>query len=430
MQAKIFAKYKLLAIFLFAILPLYVVAQLNISAEYRPRTELRHGFKTMFDEGDGAAFFTSQRTRLNFDFKTPQTKYMLSVQDVRVWGDHFQLAALSQQIMLHQAWAEYAFSKKISLKLGRQELNYDDARILGNVDWAQQARAHDLALLKYEADFKLHIGAAFNQMGENLKNTFYPVTNYKTMQFVWFNKNISNLNLSLLFLNNGFQHEDNSNLLLGTVRKTVFSQTFGGRATYALGNVSLAAAAYYTGGHDAQSRDLSAYYASVEASYKISQTLNFTVGYELLSGTSDFEKLSNSTSYVNRSFNPFYGTNHKFNGHMDYFFVGNYLNKNGLSDFYGTLNYKKNKMSLGSTLHAFAAANKVRAIDGSEMNAWLGLEADVFAAWELTDQVRLSIGYSQMFGSETLERVSGGSKDVNNYWAFAMMTFKPKFLNK
>ncbi len=40
MQAKIFAKYKLLAIFLFAILPLYVVAQLNISAEYRPRTEL------------------------------------------------------------------------------------------------------------------------------------------------------------------------------------------------------------------------------------------------------------------------------------------------------------------------------------------------------------------------------------------------------
>ena len=101
-----------------------------------------------------------------------------------------------------------------------------------------------------------------------------------------------------------------------------------------------------------------------------------------------------------------------------------------MSDFYGTLNFKKNKMSLGSTLHAFAAANKVRAIDGSEMNAWLGLEADVFAAWELSEQVRLSIGYSQMFGSETLERVSGGSKDVNNYWAFAMMTFKPKFLNK
>jgi hypothetical protein len=430
MQAKTFANYQLLAIFLIALLPLFVVAQLNVSAEYRPRTELRHGFKTMFNNGDESAFFTSQRTRLNFDFNTKQTKYMLSVQDVRVWGDHFQLSAVSQQIMLHQAWAEYLFNPKLSLKVGRQELIYDDARILGNVDWAQQARAHDLALLKYEGDFKIHVGAAFNQMAENLKNTFYPVTNYKTMQFVWFNKGFSNLNLSLLFLNNGIQHEDNSNPLSGIVRKTVFSQTFGGRATYVKGMLSLATAAYYTRGVDAQSRDLSAYYASVEATYKISKIFNFVAGYELLSGTSDFEKISNPTNYVNRSFNPFYGTNHKFNGHMDYFYVGNYLNKNGLNDIYGTLNYKKDKISLGCTLHSFAAANKVRATNGDEMKPWLGFEADVFAALDLNEQVRLSVGYSQMFGSETLEQVSGGSMKTNNYWAFAMMTFKPKFLTK
>lgn len=268
MQENSIANYKLLASFVFAFLPFILMAQLRVDAEFRPRTELRHGYKTMFDAVDDAAFFTSQRTRLNFDYAGTQTKYYISIQDVRVWGDHFQLSALSHQIMLHQGWAQHSFNNKLSLKVGRQELNYDDARILGNVDWVQQARAHDLALFKYDGDFKIHLGAAFNQMGESLKNTFYPVTNYKTMQFVWFNKKFTNLGVSLLFLNNGFQHEDNSNLLAGTVRKTVFSQTFGGRATHAAGNLSLAAAAYYTVGNDAQARSLSAHYLSAEVNFK------------------------------------------------------------------------------------------------------------------------------------------------------------------
>jgi hypothetical protein len=332
--------------------------------------------------------------------------------------------------MMHQAWAEYAFSKRLSLRAGRQELAYDDARILGNVDWAQQGRAHDMALLKYEGNFKLHFGTAFNQLNEKLINTNYPVSNYKTMQFVWFNKKISDLNLSLLVLNNGFQYEDNSTPALGTVYKNVFSQTAGGRLTYDIKKLSLATAAYYTGGKDAQSRTLSAYYLAAEANYKLNSLLNLTVGYELLSGTSDFEKVANPTTYVNRSFNPFYGTNHKFNGHMDYFYVGNYLNKNGLNDLYASLNFKKEKFSIGSTIHSFAAANKVRSLTGNEMDTQLGVEADIYAGIDLNDQVKLTVGYSQMFSTPTLERVSGGSSGESNHWAFAMLAFKPKFLTK
>lgn len=428
MQVRTFAQQQLWAIFAF--LPILLSAQLNLTAEYRPRTEYRHGYKTMLNQGDEAAFFTSQRTRLNFDYKGEHTKYMLSIQDVRVWGDHFQLSNTSQQLMVHQAWTEYAFSKQLSLKAGRQELVYDDARILGNVDWAQQARAHDLALLKYEGNFKLHIGAAFNQLNEKLINTNYPITNYKTMQFVWFNKKLSDVNLSLLLLNNGFQYEDNSTPALGTIYKNVYSQTAGGRLTYDIQKLSLATAAYYTGGKDAQSRTLSAYYLAAEANLKLNSTINITAGYELLSGTSDFEKVANPTTYVNRSFNPFYGTNHKFNGHMDYFYVGNYLNKNGLNDLYASLNYKKNKFSIGTTIHSFAAANKVRALTGDEMDAQLGVETDIYAGLDLNDQVKLTVGYSQMFGTATLEKVSGGSSGVSNHWAFAMLAFKPKFLTK
>ncbi len=428
MQVRTFAQKQLWAVFAF--LPILLSAQLNVTAEYRPRTEYRHGYKTMLNQGDEAAFFTSQRTRLNFDYKGEHTKYMLSIQDVRVWGDHFQLSNTSQQLMAHQAWAEYAFNKKIALRVGRQELVYDDARMLGNVDWAQQARAHDLALLKYEGNFKLHVGAAFNQLNEKLINTNYPITNYKTMQFVWFNKKISDINLSLLFLNNGFQYEDNSTPALGTIYKNVYSQTAGGRLIYNIQKLSLATAAYYTGGKDAQSRTLSAYYLAAEANLKLNSSFIITAGYELLSGTSDFEKVANPTTYVNRSFNPLYGTNHKFNGHLDYFYVGNYLNKNGLNDLYASLNYKKDKFSIGTTVHSFAAANKVRSLTGDEMDAQLGVETDIYAGLDLNDQVKLTVGYSQMFGTATLEKVSGGSSGVSNHWAFAMLAFKPKFLTK
>ena len=34
-------------------------------------------------------------------------------------------------------------NEKFAFKVGRQEINYDDARIFGNVDWAMQARSHD-----------------------------------------------------------------------------------------------------------------------------------------------------------------------------------------------------------------------------------------------------------------------------------------------
>ena len=76
-------------------------------------------------------------------------------------------------------------------------LDYDNARFLGDLDWAAQGRSHDLALFIYEDDtaqWKLHAGTAFNQAAGppepiRLANTVYTgVNNYKAMQFAWFQK--------------------------------------------------------------------------------------------------------------------------------------------------------------------------------------------------------------------------------------------------
>ncbi|MDV7396925.1 hypothetical protein RZS08_36340, partial [Arthrospira platensis SPKY1] len=118
------------------------------------------------------------------------------------------------------------FATNWSVKLGRQELVYDDARIFGNVDWAQQARTHDVALFRYEGSFKLHAGFAYNQQNDLLFTTNYDLAgNYKSMQFLWFNKKWNQLNVSALFLNNGLERKySDANI---DVYETMFSQTGG-----------------------------------------------------------------------------------------------------------------------------------------------------------------------------------------------------------
>ncbi|MGL4346933.1 MAG: hypothetical protein ACRCR9_02470, partial [Chitinophagaceae bacterium] len=66
----------------------------------------------------------------------------------------------------------------------------------------------------------------------------------------------------------------------------------------------------------------------------------FTIlaGFEFLSGNKT--NLTGNTSYA---FNPFYGTNHKFNGFMDYLYVGRYMNRCGLWDTYFTFSYTTEK---------------------------------------------------------------------------------------
>jgi hypothetical protein len=405
----------------------HLMAQFKLSAEYRPRTEYRHGYKSMFTDDDKAAFFISQRLRLNAGYSIDKLKLGFSVQDIRVWGDVPQQNATSNQLMLFQGWAEYLFTNQFSMKIGRQELNYDDARIFGNVDWAQQARVHDLILFKFEKNFKLHFGAAFNQESEKTKGTDYNVSgNYKTMQFIWFNKKINSLSLSLLFLNNGFQNKSTDAI---PVYKTAFNQTYGTRLVFDKNAISLYGASYYTTGEDNMLRDLSAYYATLGLNYKVCDNWETGLGWELLSGTSQEEKKAN-VNYTNKSFNPFYGTNHKFNGYMDYFYVGNHLNSVGLNDFYCNITYKKNKFNTVLTPHLFSAANDVLnpTVPGAIMPKSLGTEIDLVAGYKLAENILVSGGYSQMFGTETLKALSGGDNEVTNNWGWLMITFNPELI--
>ena len=62
------------------------------------------------------------------------------------------------------------------------------------------------------------------------------------------------------------------------------------------------------------------------------------------------------------------------------------------------------------------------------MEPYLGTELDLTMAYKLSKNSNVVLGYSQMFGSETLETLKGGNKDAFNNYAYLMFTFKPVFL--
>lgn len=412
-------------------------AQFSLSGEVRPRMEYLHGYSTLTDKDSDPAGFASQRTRINFNYSNERVKMGVSVQDVFLWGSQPQLFKTSNTLSVHQAWGQYFFTPSLSLKLGRQELSYDDERIFGASNWDQQGRSHDVALLRYEGMLRIDVGAAFNQDRQHLNGAYYRLNNYKMMQFVWLNTDIvDNLNLSLLFLNNGYQREKDM-LNEGNVdnadekKNTIFNQTLGGRIVATPGNFNIHAAGYYTMGNDMEDREISAYYIGLGVDYNLQKDWTFTLGWEHLSGTDQKDMMENPDTYTNKSFNPFYGTSHKFNGFMDYFNAnGNWANSVGLNDIFTGFQYSKKNFEISLTGHAFlTAADVVK--DGNvdeKMESYLGVEADLTLAYKLSKTSNVVVGYSQMIGSETLQAMKGGNKDACNNWAYVMFTFKPVFL--
>lgn len=413
---------KLFTLVLFTLLISTVTfAQVIIDGELRPRTEYSHGYGTLAAPEQDASLFTTQRTRLNINFKSDLFNTHLTLQDVRLWGNQPQLVGNQDNATsIHQAWAELKLFNNAYLKAGRQEVVYDNHRIFGNVGWAQQARSHDMVIFKYEGNFKAHFALAYHQNADRTNNIYEGPDAYKALQLVWLQKKFGDIDVSLMFLNNGKPFTEETDTLGNITKQSIkYSQTVGPRISYSAGDLILSANFYYQGGKDAGDNDLSAFEFNVEGIYKVSDAFKTTVGYEMLSGSTWDE------ADKNKSFTPFYGTNHKFNGFMDYFYVGNHMNNVGLSDFYIKGRYGKGKFWAAGHLHFFSAAAEIAA----DMDNYLGTELDLWAGYNMSKQANIKFGYSQMFATTTMEALKGGNKGEVQNWAWVMLTFKPKFLD-
>lgn len=395
-------------------------AQFKLSGEIRPRFEYRHGFQSLVNQDQDPAFFTEQRTRLNAEFWKENYSMKIVLQDVRVWGSQSQLVNNGGSLTaLHEAWAKVSLSDISSLKLGRQEIILDDSRMFGNVDWAQQARSHDAALYEMKKnDFMLTLAAAYNQDGVQSTTNFYTVPrSYKTFQFLWFQNQLGQIKTSFLFLNNGLQ----GGMVLDS--DTYFSQTFGVRVVATEGSFQPSGAFYYQSGKDGTGISTSAYDLQLDFTYKLSEKANLKLGFESLSGNDEVNPSSD-----NKAFNPFYGTNHKFNGLMDYFYVGNHIGSVGLNDIYLQLDAPISTWSSSLALHYFASqTDQLDPVTNAAADRYLGTEIDWVLTRKISDDIKFNLGYSQLFSSSSMELLKGGNAGANNNWAWMMLTIKPAF---
>ncbi|WP_100614752.1 alginate export family protein [Confluentibacter citreus] len=424
-------KKQYLLVCILAVTVQFANAQFSLDGEFRPRTEYRHGFGTLIPDAADAGFGISTRIRLNAGYATESYKFYVSFQDVMVWGENMQLLPYDQNnsFAVFEAWGELALGSGFSTKLGRQVISYDDERIFGGLDWAQQGRNHDAALIQYKKEkFMLDLGLAFGQdyshpTGFVNSGTAYNTSGnftYKTMQYVYLKQAWENLSGSLLLLNNGFQNFDTT-VTPSVADGTSNLQTMGTHLEYKKGSFGLAANAFIqTGKREGDIDVKGAYLLGLDLSYKATAKIGLGAGIEIISGN---DKGAGETS----AFFPLYGTNHKFNGFMDYFYVGNHANTVGLLDVHVSANFTFSETS-SLMVKALNFSGEQELASGEKS---LGTEVDLVYTKKFKGYSMI-LGYSHMFAADGMYELKGVSEanasDTQN-WAWAMLVLKPKFLN-
>jgi hypothetical protein len=433
-------------------------AQFTLTGQLRPRTELRDGQGTLQKKGDDAALFTSQRARLNAGFTGYRFKIFMSLQDVRIWGqDQSSINKTTTEanngLMLHEAWTEIILNdtiskiKNLSLKIGRQEISYDDQKVIGGLDWLQQARRHDAVVLKFaNKGWIADIGAAFNQNKEANVGTVYngiPTaygagtngigTMYKSFQYAYVGRKFFFGDLSFLF----FKDDFNKYTTVAAVKTPV--QGVWSRTTTGLfynvnptRKINLIGSYYYQGGRNKDGRILSSNLASITSTVQVSRKLFVGPGIDYLSGTDGTKAVT--TDSRSNLFDPLYGTPHKFWGGMDYFYAANGFGSQGLLNYFLKAKYNaKDNLIFFAELHGFESANKVSNGAGGTRTPYLGTELDLKMSYNFTKLINIEAGYSYMKATNTM--ASAQVKNVTNanlspQWAYVSLNIKPDFLAK
>ena len=415
---------KSIHLLLFSMITFSTYAQeFNSDIQIRPRYEYTNGFGTLLTPTTEHTSFIGNRARINFNYADAKLKIKFSLQNIHTWGDVATISFSSKNgVAAFEAWAEYSFTEKWSSKLGRQSLSYDNQRIIGGLDWVNQGRSFDAALIKYKgAKSQLDLGFALNADSEAkvAPITPYATDVFKDMQYAWYHTNINKLGVSLLALNVGKEY-------LKTPIEVGLSyfQTFGTYGKYADAKLGIDYSLYGQTGKIGNN-SVSAWEAALNVGYTFSPKFKATAGYEFLSG-----KDQGSTSTIVKSFNPIFGTNHAFNGFMDYFYVGNHANSVGLNDISLKLDFPIKKVNVSVAPHFFSVPNKIIS-GGIEQDSYLGTEIDLTASYKLYKDILLTAGYSQMFATDSMVALKGGTglNDTTNNWAYLMVNINPQIFS-
>jgi hypothetical protein len=369
--------------------------------------------------------------------KEDKLSFMISGQDARVWGQNDQQMP-DNTTHIHEAWAMWNFLPNFNLKLGRQELKYDDQRIIAARNFSLTGITYDAALLSYDnynTNISLHLGGMINNSEQWVFLTNYIGELPKYMIFLWGSKTFNDMiTLNAINFFDLKQRQQpfvfDPNIMYG--RNTIgmnailsSNESFGGRigGYYQFGStwVNLWPLAN-------NNVDISAYSINANIWTKASEELKLSLTFDLYSGH-DWSKSSGKFT----SFNRLMAAGHAHLGYMDYFTTMQLIEVDGagIIDFSLEAEYNFNdKANIHALVHNFSLHKPyipaINAVGYEELDRRLGTEVDFIFNYRVSRDLAIQTAWMFMLPTESLEVFKGTNSEFSHY-GYVSFLFTPNF---
>jgi hypothetical protein len=388
-------------------LPAPGVAQdVVLGGELRPRYEARNPVVRDWTDRE-TRDFVSMRTRASLLASLPRgVRGFVQLQDVREWGaDPNTMALRATGLDLHQGWIEigHEATADLSVRAGRQELVYGEERLVGAVDWAQQARAFNGVRVRARPLGGLVLDGLAMPIGD--EDVGEPGSGAALYGVYGVLDRVGSLDAYLLY------NTEDSRVGEPAVTSRVTNQyTVGGRWSAGTAGFTWRLEAALQRG-TRMDRDVSATLVAARLGRALTDRAGLDLWYDRLSGDDD------PAAGTIRVFDTLFATNHRFYGSMDLFTdIPVHTAGRGLQDLALKGRYRLlEDVQLALDLHSFRLA----ATSGEEPSR-VGEEADLEARWAYTRGVSLSGGAAYFRPGEAWSAVLG-RVDRRSVWGYLML---------
>lgn len=411
-------------------------AQIEMSAEYRPRLEINNGFGNVPTITTDPSVYISQRARLNFDFRKEQSRFYFSIQDVRIWGDDNVASPTgafmnSGSLGVFQVWAEFGILSNSRIRIGRQEFRYDDQRLLSIRNWVQHGITYDAVLYGYRnKGWELDVAVSYNndqeRGGVGFGNNHFSVDpvarRIRTLNFIYLKKQFTpKFYVSTTGILSGYQQSKASNTLY-------LMTTYGLYASYKGKLIDMQGNAFRQGGKSQQGKEMDASLYTFDAALKLGK-IRPGFGIDVISGN-DAENQSIDYKSKEHAFDLLYGVRYARYGFMNQYVLPSSTLGAGLIDIYPQLHVQLDKKNrLTADYHLFflnqPAADPTR--QEQFLSGSLGSELDFVWHHQFSSELSTMLGFSYYFTNETFARVKKlePAQIGQPYYFYYMLTYKP-----
>jgi len=423
----------------------------KFSGEIRPRTEIATNGAVGAGQNQHKSFSTI-RTRLGVRaIVDSDTSAFIQLQDVRTAGGQTASTkppSITQSgtgvsasgLDMHQAYIDLKslLDSGIHLKLGRQEMAFDEHRLIGTIGWIQQAQTFDAVRadvnLSQVIDGLSLTGFFAKTVAEFTHPTLGSTLPTNTSSF---ESNFAGERLTYKLGGKGDRITQYFYYALNPARTGAAAQTspnvannieyVGAYLAKHFGGIRFRFDGAYEFGDVNATKNIKAYMLTASLGTKFSSIMHgagIAFWYDYLSGDTDNTSAGDTTDHT---FTTPYATNHKFYGNMDKFLN---IPNQGLQDIIVKMWVKPfKKLKVAVHLHQFLSARKGTSAQAPKN---LGQEIDMHLRYPLAKNTVLGLGYSHYFGNGTVSAKTGaGSHNagiadttLNSNWGYAQVDFK------